>query len=75
MAVVDDLIKAAKQLSNSCNKTIKKIERETIVAHATNPLDYAWPHHEQYLKNWGGLGAKTLLLGMNPGPWGMAQLK
>ncbi|MED6337735.1 MAG: uracil-DNA glycosylase family protein [Candidatus Thermoplasmatota archaeon] len=73
MAVVDDLIMAAKQLSNSCNKSIKKIERETIVAHATNPLDYAWPHHEQYLTNWGGLGAKTLLLGMNPGPWGMAQ--
>ena len=43
------------------------------MAHATNPLDYAWPHHEQYLEQWGGLGATTLLLGMNPGPWGMAQ--
>jgi len=73
MAVVEELIYAAKQLSSACDKAIKKIERKTIVAHATNPLDYAWQHHEQYLSNWGGLGAKTLLLGMNPGPWGMAQ--
>ena len=73
MAVVEDLITAAKQLSHICDKAIKQIEQNTIVAHATNPLNYAWQHHEQYIANWGGLGAKTLLLGMNPGPWGMAQ--
>ena len=73
MAVIDELIAAAKQLSNACDKAIRKIEQKTIVAHATNPLDYAWQHHEQYLNNWGGLGARTLLLVMNPGPWGMAQ--
>ena len=73
MAVVDDLVVAAQQLSNACDKAITKIEQKTIVAHATNPLNYAWQHHEQYLTKWGGLGAKTLLLGMNPGPWGMAQ--
>ncbi len=73
MAVVEELITAARQLSYACNKAIRSIEQKTIVAHATNPLDYAWQHHEQYLINWGGLGAKTLLLGMNPGPWGMAQ--
>ena len=73
MAVVDELIHAATELSNFCNKSIAKIEKKTIVAHATNPLDYAWQHHIQYLTKWGGLGATTLLLGMNPGPWGMAQ--
>ena len=73
MAVVDELILAATELSNFCNKSIAKIEKKTIVAHATNPLDYAWQHHIQYLTKWGGLGATTLLLGMNPGPWGMAQ--
>ena len=67
MAVVEELISAAKLLSNACDKAIRKIERKTIVAHATNPLDYAWQHHEQYLINWGSLGAKILLLGMNPG--------
>ena len=73
MTVVDDLIHAAKQLSTLCDQQISRIEKKTIVAHATNPLNYAWQHHEQFLRNWGGLGAKTLLLGMNPGPWGMAQ--
>ena len=73
MTVVDELIHAAKQLSELCDQQISRIEKKTIVAHATNPLDYACHHHEQFLRNWGGLGAKTLLLGMNPGPWGMAQ--
>ena len=43
------------------------------VTHVYNPLDYAWPSHRAYLDRYGGLGAKTLLLGMNPGPWGMSQ--
>lgn len=43
------------------------------VAHVYNPLDYAWPLHEQYLRRWGATPRRVLLLGMNPGPWGMAQ--
>ena len=73
MEVTERLINAARQLSVVCDKSIKIIESKTIVAHATNPLDYAWHHHQQYLTKWGGMGAKTLMLGMNPGPWGMAQ--
>ena len=67
------LAEAAQHLSVICDAAIPKLEKKTIVAHATNPLDYAWPHHEQYLLKWGNRGGKTLLLGMNPGPWGMAQ--
>ena len=42
------------------------------MTHVYNPLDYAWNLHAQYLslakaRPW------ALLLGMNPGPWGMAQ--
>jgi len=73
MKTVDRLKEVASHLSKICDMSISKIEKTEKVAHATNPLDYAWPHHEQYLSKWGGLGAKTLLLGMNPGPWGMAQ--
>ncbi|MAU75193.1 MAG: single-stranded DNA-binding protein [Euryarchaeota archaeon TMED132] len=73
MEVEERLIEAAKRLSDFCDKAIPVLEKKTIVAHATNPLDYAWPHHEQYLSKWGSYGSKTLLLGMNPGPWGMAQ--
>ena len=43
------------------------------VTHVYNPLEYAWPAHRQYLLRYGGLGGRVLLLGMNPGPFGMAQ--
>lgn len=43
------------------------------VALVYNPLRYAWPVHEQYVRRWGASPRRVLLLGMNPGPWGMAQ--
>jgi single-strand selective monofunctional uracil DNA glycosylase len=38
-----------------------------------NPLDYARAPHELYLSRYGGAPKEVLLLGMNPGPFGMAQ--
>jgi single-strand selective monofunctional uracil DNA glycosylase len=38
-----------------------------------NPLDYARGPAEQYLDKAGGSHKEMLFLGMNPGPWGMAQ--
>jgi single-strand selective monofunctional uracil DNA glycosylase len=42
-----------------------------------NPLTYAWRAFEEYVARYGGAGTKkrkrVLFLGMNPGPWGMAQ--
>ena len=73
MSTVERLRDAARRLSTICDEAISSLEAGGHVAHATNPLKYAWTHHEQYLQQWGGLGATTLLLGMNPGPWGMAQ--
>lgn len=43
------------------------------VAHVYNPLRYARAPHERYLERWGGGPKEVLLLGMNPGPFGMAQ--
>lgn len=38
------------------------------------PLDYAWSAHEAYLRRYAASGPKRVLfLGMNPGPFGMAQ--
>ena len=73
MDIGEQLAEAAQRLSVICDAAIPVLEKKTIVAHATNPLNYAWPHHEQYLLKWGNRGGHTLLLGMNPGPWGMAQ--
>jgi single-strand selective monofunctional uracil DNA glycosylase len=38
-----------------------------------NPLEYAWRAHEQYLTRYARASCEVLFLGMNPGPWGMAQ--
>jgi single-strand selective monofunctional uracil DNA glycosylase len=43
------------------------------VTHVYNPLVYARAAHEAYLARFAGRGREALLLGMNPGPWGMAQ--
>ncbi len=36
-------------------------------------LDYAWQPHEEYLRRYGNGRKRVLFLGMNPGPFGMAQ--
>jgi single-strand selective monofunctional uracil DNA glycosylase len=38
-----------------------------------NPLQYAWEPHRQYIKRYLRSSCQVLFLGMNPGPWGMAQ--
>jgi single-strand selective monofunctional uracil DNA glycosylase len=43
------------------------------VTHVYNPLDYAWKPHRAYLERFGAAPREVLLVGMNPGPWGMAQ--
>ena len=43
------------------------------VAHVYNPLVYAREPHEQYLERYGAGPKEVVMLGMNPGPWGMGQ--
>ncbi len=38
-----------------------------------NPLEYAWRPHQMYLERYGVGAREILLVGMNPGPWGMVQ--
>ncbi len=38
-----------------------------------NPLVYAWRPHRLYLERFGAAPKEVVLVGMNPGPWGMAQ--
>lgn len=43
------------------------------VAHVYNPLVYAREPHSAYLSRFGSPPKEALFVGMNPGPWGMAQ--
>ena len=67
--VRDQLIGAAQQLS----KAVDALVFDDPVTHVYNPLNYAWQAHRAYLNLANDSGARVVLLGMNPGPWGMAQ--
>jgi len=60
-------------ISRALARAVDALTFAPPVAYVYNPLQYARAPHEDYLRRFGELGAKTLLLGMNPGPWGMAQ--
>lgn len=56
------------------NAALSNLSFGAPVTHVYNPLEYAWANVELYLKRYMvGPPGRTLLLGMNPGPWGMAQ--
>ncbi len=50
-----------------------KLKFAPPVTHVYNPLDYAWRAHEIYLRRYGNSRKRVVFLGMNPGPFGMAQ--
>ena len=45
-----------------------RLMSDGIVDCVYNPLAYAWDVHVAYLEKSATAGAKTILLGMNPGP-------
>jgi len=66
----------AKELQNATTQLCEKLEPITFsepVTHVYNPLTYARDSHDQYLIRFGNTRKRVLFLGMNPGPWGMAQ--
>jgi single-strand selective monofunctional uracil DNA glycosylase len=69
MAKPAHLVDIARDLSIE----VERLQFARPVAHVYNPLDYAWNAHAEYLERFGSAPKQVLFLGMNPGPWGMAQ--
>lgn len=69
MQTADALIAAARELSAE----VGALRFGEPVAYTYNPLDYAWAGHEAYIRRYGQGKKNVLYLGMNPGPFGMAQ--
>ncbi|MEK9773865.1 MAG: uracil-DNA glycosylase family protein [Opitutae bacterium] len=63
------LISASQKLS----KQVSGMKFSEPTAYVYNPLDYAWTIHQSYLEFAGRTKKKVVFLGMNPGPFGMAQ--
>ena len=64
----DQILRIYKQLSEDVNALTFSIP----VVSVYNPLNYAWQGFEKYTRFLSD-DAKYIFLGMNPGPWGMAQ--
>ena len=72
--VVEQLIRAAASLCDDVIPISRSLVSEGSVDICYNPLAYAWDVHEAYLRRMGDSGARTVILGMNPGPHGMGQM-
>jgi single-strand selective monofunctional uracil DNA glycosylase len=63
------LVTASRRLSAA----VSALSFALPVTHVYNPLEYARRSHEAYLARYGSGRRRVLLVGMNPGPFGMAQ--
>jgi len=67
--ITAELQKISSALAEECDK----LRFSPYAAEVYNPLIYAAGPHKQYLALAGNTPKKIIFLGMNPGPWGMAQ--
>ena len=63
------LLDAARTLSDE----LAQLRFPAPVAHVYDPLQYAWGPYEQYVTRFAAMPKRVVLLGMNPGPFGMVQ--
>jgi single-strand selective monofunctional uracil DNA glycosylase len=61
------------EVSRDLSRRVGELGFAAPVACVYHPLEYARVLHEAYLGRYGQAGKEVLLLGMNPGPFGMAQ--
>ncbi|XP_029947801.1 single-strand selective monofunctional uracil DNA glycosylase [Salarias fasciatus] len=55
------------------NAHLRRLSFGQPVCYIYNPLEYAWDTHRCYVEKYCQPGKRFLFLGMNPGPFGMAQ--
>ncbi|MEI6175575.1 MAG: uracil-DNA glycosylase family protein [Verrucomicrobiota bacterium] len=65
-----------KELIASTRRLVESLSHLEFTAPADcvyQPLEYAWKPHQRYLECFGNSRKRVVFLGMNPGPFGMAQ--
>lgn len=61
------------QIADALSADLSRCRFAPPVAHVYNPIDYARTPHDLYLSRYGTPAKEAVFVGMNPGPWGMAQ--
>ncbi len=70
MSLSDRMVAAAQKLRTE----VDSLQFSQPVTYVYNPLDYARHPHQTYLRRYANSQKKIVFMGMNPGPWGMAQV-
>jgi len=68
-AIAQKVVEASRSLARS----VARLRFGAPVSHVYNPLSYARRAHETYIGRYGAGRKRVVFLGMNPGPFGMAQ--
>lgn len=64
-----ELLAAARELSAA----LAKLRFPAPVTHIYDPLQYAWAPFEMYIERFAATKKRVVMMGMNPGPFGMTQ--
>lgn len=70
---VDDHVEPLRSATDSLVLGLKDLRFAEPVTHVYNPLEYARASWDTYLERYGAPPKEVMFVGMNPGPWGMAQ--
>lgn len=73
MAGDEDIGDAIVAAAGALRDAVDALTFSSPVAYVYNPLRYAWAPHEAYLRRFGAGQRRIIFMGMNPGPFGMAQ--
>lgn len=73
MAKTSATAKAFLASTRKLSEAVAKLPAGGPVTHIYNPLEYAWAGYEAYVTKFLSGPRKVILLGMNPGPYGMTQ--
>ena len=68
--IANELLEAAAALKHAVNTLSFASPTERVY----NPLDYAWEPYVDYVNKYATGPVDVVFMGMNPGPWGMAQV-
>jgi single-strand selective monofunctional uracil DNA glycosylase len=71
--IMTQTIDAISQATDLVCAALKQVIFSVPVTHVYNPLEYARKPHQTYIERFARSEKRVLFLGMNPGPWGMAQ--
>ncbi len=66
---MEEILATFRELS----RQLEQLEFSEPVEYIYNPLEYAWEPFADYCRKYAAPPKEVLLVGMNPGPWGMVQ--